>query len=291
MEYTTASFVSPSDSLEITTHTWQSAVSPARGVVQIAHGVAEHSLRYDRLAQALSAAGYIVYASDHRGHGGSVDGHVALGSFGAAGWPALVNDLVVFSENIRSEHPELPLFLVAHSMGSFAAQEVILDHSELYRGVVLSGSTALDLLAQGLAAAGTGPVELTAFNAAFENRTGYEWLTRDEAEVDLYVADPLSGFDLADDTVPQLFTAAVRLADPEALAGVRSELPILVISGQDDPLSGEGALVGALAQRYTAAGVSDVQLKVYPGARHEIFNEINRDEITAHVIEWLNAHV
>ncbi|MCU1482286.1 MAG: alpha/beta hydrolase [Subtercola sp.] len=257
--------------------------------MQIAHGVAEHSLRYDRLAQALSAAGYIVYANDHRGHGGSVDGHVALGSFGAAGWPALVNDLVVFSESIRSAHSQLPLFLVAHSMGSFAAQEVILDHSELYSGVVLSGSTALDLLAQALAAAGPGPVELTAFNAAFENRTGYEWLSRDEPEVDLYVADPLSGFELADDTVPQLFTAAVRLADPEALAGVRSGLPILVISGQDDPLSGNGALVDGLAQRYTAAGVSDVELKVYPGARHEIFNEINRDEITAYVIEWLNS--
>ena len=290
MEYTTSSFPSAADSLAITTHTWPAGTDTPLGVVQLAHGVAEHSLRYDRIAQALSAAGYIVYANDHRGHGESIGGDVTLGYFGAAGWPALVADLVAFSESIRAEHGDLPLFLVAHSMGSFAAQEVILDHSELYTGVVLSGTTALDLLAQGLAAAGDGPVELTAFNAAFENRTGYEWLSRDEAEVDKYVADPLSGFDLADDTVPQLFTAAVRLADPDALSGIRSDLPILIVSGQDDPLSGDGQLVGALAQRYRDAGITDVSLTVYPGARHEIFNETNRDEITADVISWLKSH-
>lgn len=260
--------------------------------MQIAHGGAEHSLRYDRLAQELSAAGYVVYANDHRGHGSSVGGDVTLGSFGSAGWPALVGDVVAFSKSIRADNAGLPLFLVTHSMGSFAAQEVILDHSELYSGVVLSGSSALDLLVQGLAAAGPGPVELNAFNAAFENRTGYEWLSRDEAEVDLYVADPLSGFDPPDDTMLQLFSASVaaRLADPEALSGVRADLPLLVVSGQDDPLSGNGQLVGVLAQRYRDAGVSDVTLIVYPGARHEIFNETNRDEITAGVIGWLNEH-
>jgi alpha-beta hydrolase superfamily lysophospholipase len=148
----------------------------------------------------------------------------------------------------------------------------------------------LDLLAQGLAAAGDGPVELTAFNAAFENRTGYEWLSRDEAEVDKYVADPLSGFDLADDTVPQLFSAADRLADPAELARIRKGLPILVTSGQADPLSGDGQLVGVLAQRYLGAGIADVTLTVYPEARHEIFNETNRDQITADIIEWIDAH-
>lgn len=289
MELTTTSFPSSADGLAIATHRWAPADSP-RAVVQLAHGVAEHATRYARLAEALTAAGYLVYANDHRGHGASVGGDVSLGGFGAAGWPALIADAVALSDSIRSENPDLPLFLIAHSMGSFAAQEIILDHSELYRGVVLTGSTALDLLAQGLAAAGDGPVELTAFNAAFENRTGYEWLSRDASEVDAYVADPLSGFDLADDTVPQLFTAAARLADPAALAGIRKDLPILIASGQDDPLSGGGQLVGALAQRYRDAGVTDVTLTVYPGARHEIFNEINRNEVTADVVQWLSAH-
>ena len=220
MEFTTSSFQSAADGLSIAIRRWAPAGRPV-GAVQVAHGVAEHSGRYARLAAALTDAGYVVYANDHRGHGASVGGDVTLGSFGAAGWSALIADAVTLGELIRSENPGIATFLVAHSMGSFAAQEIILDHSELYRAVVLSGSTALDLLTQGLAAAGDGPVELTVFNAAFENRTGYEWLTRDEAEVDKYVADPLSGFDLADDTVPQLFSGAARLADPAALAGIR----------------------------------------------------------------------
>jgi alpha-beta hydrolase superfamily lysophospholipase len=133
-------------------------------------------------------------------------------------------------------------------------------------------------------------VGLEAFNAGFEHRTGYEWLSRDEAEVDAYVASPLCGFDVPDDAIPQMFAHAARLADPEALAGIRPDLPILIVSGQADPLSGDGQLVQLLGQRYREAGVSDVTTRVYPGARHEIFNETNRDEITRDVIDWLKAH-
>ena len=122
------------------------------------------------------------------------------------------------------------------------------------------------------------------------NRTGYEWLSRDEAEVDAYVADPLCGFDLPDATVPALFGAARRLAEPGELARIRSDLPILIVSGKADPLAGNGELVELLAQRYRDAGVQDVTVTVYDGARHEIFNELNRDQITADVINWLLAH-
>jgi alpha-beta hydrolase superfamily lysophospholipase len=291
MEPAVASFSSPVDSLAIATYSWPTSADAPRGVVQIAHGIAEYALRYDRLAQALVSDGWLVYASDHRGHGDSTSNDVPLGAFGAAGWPALVADLVAFSRHLRETHPGLPLFLLGHSMGSFASQEALLDHSRLYDGVVLTGSTALDVLAQGLAAAaGDGPVELTAFNASFENRTGYEWLSRDEAEVDQYVADPRSGFDLPDDTIPQLFVSAPRLGDPDALGQIVSTLPILILSGQDDPLSGGGQLVEILAQRYRDAGVADVTLQLYTGARHEVFNETNRDEITAFVIDWIDAH-
>jgi alpha-beta hydrolase superfamily lysophospholipase len=289
VESTTTSFSSPVDGLEITYHVW-GAVAPAQGTVQIAHGVAEHSLRYARLAAALSSAGYRVYANDHRGHGASVSDEVTLGSFGAAGWPALIADAVALGELIAKGNPGVPHFLVAHSMGSFAAQEIMLDRSDLFDGVVLTGTTALDLMAEALAAAGPGPVELTAFNAGFEPRTGYEWLSRDDAEVDAYVADPLSGFDLADDTVPQLFTSAGRLADPTALGGVRDDLPVLIASGEDDPLAGKGQLIQALAQRYRDAGITDLQVNLYPEARHEVFNETNREEITEDVVAWLAKH-
>lgn len=283
---TTATFVSPTDGTALAIRTWGEELSAPRGVVQIAHGIAEHGQRYDRLARALVAAGYVVRAVDHRGHGGSVASADQLGHFE---FEALVADVAAMGASLRDDFSGIPLFLVAHSMGSFAAQTVILDRSDLYDGVVLSGSTALDVLAGALSNA-EGPAGLEAFNAGFEHRTGYEWLSRDEAEVDAYVADPLSGFDLPDTAVPQLFVGAERLADPAAIGGIRSDLPVLVVSGDADPLAGGGALVELLGERYREAGLKDVTVTLYSGARHEIFNETNRDAITTDVIGWLTAH-
>jgi alpha-beta hydrolase superfamily lysophospholipase len=277
-----STFTSPVDGLELATYTWD--VADPRGVVQVAHGLAEHSSRYDRFARALNDAGYSVRACDHRGHGDSVAG--SPGDFGAAGFDGLIADLAAYGAGLQGD---LPLFLFAHSMGSFAAQSVLLTHSGQYTGVVLSGSTALDLLAAGLAQA-EGPVGLEAFNAGFEPRTGYEWLSRDEAEVDRYVADPLCGFELPDETVPMLFGAAATLGDPTALAAIRPDLPLLIVSGSDDPLAGGGQLVQVLGQRYRDAGLADVTVTLYDGARHEILNETNRDEVTADIVAWLDAH-
>lgn len=281
-----STFASPTDALELAVYAWD--VPDPQGMVQVAHGLAEHSARYDRFARALNEAGYGVRAVDHRGHGDSIA--ATPGDFGPGGFEALIADLAAYGASLRdSLSGDLPLFLFAHSMGSFAAQSVILTHSAQYAGVVLSGSTPLDLLAAGLAAA-EGPVGLEAFNAGFERRTGYEWLSRDEAEVDRYVADPLCGFDLPDETVPALFGAAGTLADPAALAAIRPDLPLLIASGSDDPLAGGGQLVEVLGRRYRDAGLADVTVKVYAGARHEILNEVNRDEVTADVVAWFDAH-
>ena len=293
MPFTESTFTSPTDSIQLATYAWDQGVtapsSGPRGVVQVAHGLAEHSARYDRLAEALNAAGFLVHAADHRGHGLSIEAGATPGDFGDPGFGGLIDDVAAYGATLAGDHPDLPLFLVAHSMGSFAAQSVLLDHSAQYAGVVLSGSTALDVLA-GILAEQEGPAGLEAFNAGFEHRTGYEWLSRDEAEVDLYMADPLCGFDVPEDAIPQMFERAARLADPDALAGIRSDLPILVASGQADPLSGDGQLVQLLGQRYRDAGISDVTVQVYPEARHEIFNETNRDAITTDVVDWLVAH-
>ncbi len=286
MAYSTSSFRSPSDETVLATFTWDEVEHPL-GVVQIAHGLAEHGSRYDRLAQTLNAAGFVVHAHDHRGHGSSLVPGGRLGEFGPAGFAALIDDVAAYGASI--EHDELPLFLLAHSMGSFAAQSVLLDHSAQYAGVVLSGSTALDVLAASLAES-EGPAGLEAFNAGFAHRTGYEWLSRDEAEVDAYVASPLCGFDVPEDAIPQMFAQAGRLADPDALSGIRPDLPLLIVSGQADPLSGDGQLVELLGQRYRDAGIADVTTRVFPGARHEIFNETNRDAITTEVVDWLTAH-
>jgi alpha-beta hydrolase superfamily lysophospholipase len=193
--------------------------------------------------------------------------------------------------SVAGRHPRLPLFLIGHSMGSYALQQVILDHADVWAGVVLSGTTALDLMLQAMAAGGeSASGDLSAFNAGFEPRTGFEWLSRDEDEVDRYVADPWCGFEADPDVMPQLFSGAPRVADASALAGIRSDLPILIVSGDADPLAGGGALIETVGQRYRDAGIRDVTVRLYPGARHEIFNETNRDEITAGVIDWLDAH-
>ena len=278
-----SSYVSMQDELRISTYTWPTTAEPARGVVQIAHGLAEHGSRYARFAGALNSAGFHVIASDHRGHGSSITD--TPGDFGAQGFAALWSDIEQLGESLRLDHPNLPLFLFAHSMGSFAAQHVLIERSDLYDGVVLSGSTTLDVLAANMADAPAG--DLSVFNNAFEHRTGYEWLSRDEAGVDAYVADPLCGFDLPDSTVPALFTGADDLADPRKLGEIRSDLPLLLTSGSDDPLADGGQLIELLASRYREAGLSEVTVKIYPGARHEIVNETNRDEVTSDIIDWL----
>lgn len=287
--YTQSSLVSPSDETVLATYAWAAPERP-RGVVQIAHGLAEHGARYDRLAQALVEAGYAVHAVDHRGHGHSTTPE-GRGDFGPAGFVGVAADIAAFGQHLAETHGGLPLFLVAHSMGSIAGQEAILDHSERYAGVVFSGSTAVDALAQALAAAPEGgPSGLEAFNVGFEHRTGFEWLSRDAAEVDAYVADPLCGFDLPDDALPQLLARGARLADPEELRNIRPDLPLLLISGERDPIAGGGALVELLGHRYREAGVRDVTVRLYPEARHEIFNETNRAEVTRDVIAWLDGH-
>lgn len=295
MTFTTATLISPTDGLALVAYAWEGVAEP-RAVVQLAHGLAEHSARYDRLATALNAAGYLVYSHDHRGHGLSAGDQVPLGSFGEAGWDGLVADLVAVGRSLAEVHGDLPVYLIGHSMGSFALQQAILDDSDLWAGAVLSGTTALDLLVAAMAASApaggqaSAGGDLSAFNAGFEPRTGFEWLSRDEAEVDRYVADPLCGFEVAPETMPMMFGAGGRLADPAALAGIRTDLPILVVSGDADPLAGGGALIEAVAQRYREAGIADVTVRLFPGARHEIFNETNRDEVTAVVINWLDAH-
>ncbi|MFD1860789.1 alpha/beta fold hydrolase [Aeromicrobium camelliae] len=287
MSYISGSYASDQDGIAIATYSWLLPDDTmARGVVQIAHGLAEHAGRYDRFARALNDAGFHVVASDHRGHGQSI--HTVGGDFGAPGFPGLQADMVQLGEELKSSYPRVPLFLFAHSMGSFATQHLLLERSDLYDGVVLSGTSVLDAI---VASMGDRPIgDLSAFNAQFEHRTGYEWLSRDTDEVDKYVADPLCGFDLPAETVATLFAGADELADPANLATIRHDLPILLASGTADPLAGGGQLVENLADRYRAAGLTDVEVRLYPEARHEIVNETNRDEVTEDIVRWLIEH-
>jgi len=265
---------------------WSGDGSP-RAIVQIAHGMGEHAGRYARFAAALVDAGYVVYANDHRGHGRTAGTAERHGDLGTAGWAGLVGDLGLVSALARDDHPDRPLVVFGHSMGSFALQEHLLDHSAELDAAILSGTSAGDVIAAGLDP--TQQPDLTAFNAAFEPaRTEYDWLSRDDAEVDAYVADPACGFGVSVDAMPGLLQGAMSVADPSRLARIRADLPILLLSGDADPLAGGGALVELVAQRYGDAGVRDVTVQLHPGARHELLNETNRDEVTADILAWID---
>ncbi len=291
MASSTFLFAAP-DGTQLFTRRWTPADAPI-GVVLIAHGMGEHSARYARLAEALTGHGWIVYAPDLRGHGRTALGEDlsgparALGDLGPAGWNGLVDDLVQLDRRIGADHAGLPRVLLGHSMGSFAAQQFVLDHSAEIDGLVLSGTTALDLAATTMDT--EAETDLTGLNAAFEPaRTPFDWLSRDEAEVDLYVADPLCGFGLDVAATRSLVAAAGRTADPEALAAIRDDLPVYLVAGSADPLNLELALLDLVIQRYRDAGIHDITTDFRQGARHEVFNETDRDEVTAHLVAWLD---
>jgi alpha-beta hydrolase superfamily lysophospholipase len=243
--------------------------------VQLAHGMGEHG------------SGYVVYAQDHRGHGATAD-PAALGDLGEGSWPALVADIGLLSARIKGEHPGLPLVLLGHSMGSFAVQQYLLDHSEDVDAVALTGTAVIDLLEPALDL--DQPLDLSLFNAAFQPaRTDFDWLSRDDAVVDAYVADPRCGFGIDTESAKAMFIGARRLADPDQVARMRSDLPVYIAVGECDPVNGGLTLLTPLTERYQAAGLTDVTVRVYPGARHEVLNETNNSEVIGDLTDWLSG--
>src|SRR3712207_747809 len=280
--------VRSANDVPVTVYRWDPA-GPPRGIVQLTHGMGEHLLRYQPLAADLTGAGFTVVGQDHRGHGATAQGG-QWGELGPGGWEELVRDIGRVSDRVRADLPDLPLVLLGHSMGSFAAQQYVLDHSRELAGLVLTGTTTLDLLEPALDL--DGPTDLSAFNAPFAPaRTDYDWLSRDEAQVDAYVADPRCGFGLAAAHNKQMFVSARQLADAQRLGQLRRDLPVYVAVGDADPLNGQLALVDALVQRLRDSGLDDVTVHAYEGARHEVFNETNRAEVVADLLAWLDRVV
>lgn len=279
----------------------------AKAAVQIAHGAAEHALRYRRFALFLNAAGYVVYANDHRGHGKTAGSLEKAGIAGADGWNRMVDDMKLLSDRIRSENPGLPLVLFGHSMGSFLAQQYIQSWGSALAGVVLSGTTGSlgDNLPMVIAAVEQdierqGPDAPSAvfgqmfagFNAPFEPvKTGFEWLSRDEAEVQKYVDDPWCGFPFTNALVADMLKGGQALWSPENEARIPTDLSVLMVAGAMDPVGGFAAQVQALAARYRTLGVKDLTVKLYADARHEVLNETNRDEVQQDILDWLDAHI
>ena len=257
------------------------------GVVVLVHGMGEHLRRYDHVASALTAQGFAVYGHDHRGHGSSRDADDEPGQLGPNGWSALVDDLNLVIAQAKSDHPGLPVVMVAHSMGSFAAQQFLLDHGADVDAVALTGTAALDLLETAMDL--SSDLDLSAFNTPFQPaRTDFDWLSRDESVVDAYLADPLCGFGIDAASLKDMFAGARRLADPDEVARMPNDLPVYVAVGSRDPVNGGLTLLWALMDRYRAAGLSDVTVRVYDDGRHEILNEINRAEVIGDLLQWLH---
>lgn len=277
----------------------------AIAVVQIIHGMAEHGERYARLAQTLTDAGYAVYAQDLPGHGRTARAPDELGHFADRdGWNFALAHINQLRQHIEHEHRNLPLFLLGHSMGSFLLQDYLVEHGRGLAGAIFSAANGdvgpLRVIGLGLLRAESlwygrrhrsALAELMSFkefNRRYKPaRTDFDWLSRDEAEVDLYIKDPRCGFRCSAGLWMDMLGAAGRHGDVERLAAIPKELPILIINGSEDAATQGAKGPRALERIYRKVGIKSLTTHIYDGARHELFNESCREQVTGDVLRWL----
>lgn len=272
------------DGHPIDVHVWTGA-APVRGIVQIAHGMGEHARRYCALAEALAAHGVAVYANEHRGHGEEALRRHEKGELGPRGFAGLVADMGRVSEFARARHPGVPLILIGHSMGSFAVKVYLLDHAARVDAAAFTGTVALDLAEAGNASA--WKLQDKSAKPAEVRRTPYDWLSRDEAQVDAYIADPLCGHRLNVKSRQSMYAAYARTTAPGAFRVVPPTMPLFFFVGAEDAMHRKLAYFEPLVERFRSAGATDITVKVYPGARHEVLHETNRGEVIADVVAWV----
>ncbi len=285
------------------------STQPPRAIVLIAHGMAEHSARYARVAEALTGAGYAVYASDHRGHGHTPTTPADLGHFADRdGWEKVVTDLQQVLDTAKARHPGVPVFLLGHSMGSYIARGLAFRRGDALAGLLLSGTThdhpiayqaprlivAAERARLGKRGKSAVVKKLTfdAFNKRFvPNRTPSDWLSRDDAEVDKYLNDPLCGFECTNQLWWDVLGGMAEMCTPKNVARMPKTLPIYLLAGECDPVNNSLAGIRKLQAALETAGMESVTCRVYPQARHELLNETNRDEITKDLLAWLDAQL
>ncbi|WP_420467363.1 lysophospholipase [Panacagrimonas sp.] len=283
---------------------WMPAQAP-QACVQIVHGMSEHGGRYARFASALNKAGFAVFAQDLPGHGRSARAPDELGHFADDhGWRLALQAIRAVQVDIREKHAGLPLLLFGHSLGGLLSQDYIVHHGREIAACVLSSTTGsmglMRSIGLGLMTAEkvwAGPrhrsalaeaLSFKAFNRKFKpNRTDFDWLSRDAEEVNRYVDDPRCGFRASTELWLELLAIGARLREPVRLARIPKTLPILLIAGSDDPATQGLKGPRALEQAYRSAGIEDVTLKGYEGARHELLNDLCREQVTADIVQWL----
>ena len=283
----------------------EKAFWPANGetkaVVQLVHGMAEHIRRYDETARKLNEAGIAVVGHTHMGHGPYAD---ILGYFGRkGGWDVLIEDVHALRAETQKQFPGVPYFLLGHSMGSFVVRGYSLKYEKGLSGVILSGTGHFDkplvtsavfissaiCLFGGAAKPSKFLAQMTSSGKNPEYKTPFDWLTRDEKEVQKYIDDPLCGFPFTAAGYRDMFSGLSRLY-PEKLSPMEKDIPVYLFSGDKDPVGGNGAGVEKVAQEIRNAGVQEVQVRLYPEGRHEMINEFNREEVWAELTKWVFAH-
>ena len=280
---------------------------PLRGVVQIVHGVAEHMGRYEEVASFLTEHGYLVCGEDHLGHGKTAQPGEE-GFFGETdGWALVTRDVARLRQLQGEKYPHLPNFLLGHSMGSFLARTYLIDYPGTLTGAILSGTgqesaplVALGKLLAGVECRRLGPrgisplvdkLSLGAYNRKFApNRTGADWISRDEAQVDRYLADPYCQYQSTVSMFEAMMGGLQYIAKKENLARMDPATPVCFLSGDQDPVGGMGKGVKKVVGMFQKAGCRDVTVRLYPGGRHEMFHETNAQEVFEHLLSWLEEH-
>ncbi|WP_238996533.1 alpha/beta hydrolase [Paenibacillus pinistramenti] len=278
-----------------------------KGIVQIVHGMAETAKRYTETAAELVKQGYLVYAADLRGHGRTAEMFHGLGYAGKDGHNGMVQDIILLGSEIARRHPGLPLFLLGHSMGSFLVQKVMYTAPEPYAGFLLTGTCGrqpmiaigekLAMLQCSLQGDRQPSMLLNAlvfgpYNRQFRPvRTPFDWLTRDKDEVDLFIKDPSCGELCSAGFFHDFFRLLLEIHKPVHMSRIPKHKPVFVFSGGQDPVGQNGKGVKRLIAEYERLGLQHLEWKLYPGARHELFHELNKAEVIRDVLAWLDRQV
>lgn len=275
-----------------------------RGILQISHGMSEYFLRYDDFAQFMARHGYVVCGNDHLGHGATVAvdadyGHISDEN----GWQYMLEDLHTVTKKIRKKFPKLPFYLLGHSMGSFLARLYLAEYPEEADAAIIMGTSGdnqslpLGLCFCNLTISLQGyrhrslMLDYLAFGAYNrripQNETKFDWLSRDHQVVEAYIADPKCGFVFTASSFKAMFTLLQKISNKGWVKALNPELPVYMLAGKMDPVGNYGQGVKVVFEKMKQHGMQDVTLKLYPGARHELLNETNRQEVYEDILSWL----
>ena len=280
-----------------------------RAIVQIIHGIAEYIDRYDEFMSFLADNGIIAVGTDHLGHGKSIESEEQTGFFAYDnGWDYVVRDEEVLRLAMHENYPELPIIVFGHSMGSFMTRTLLIRYPDAFNAAIISGTgnqgaalvnggLFMGNLFTGLKGAHhyskfLNNLAFGSYNKIYDNpKTEYDWLSRDEANVQKYIDDPLCGFIPSCSLFRDMMTGVKFITNKKNLTAMNKDMPVYFMSGDMDPVGECGKGVQKAYNNFLEAGMKDVSIKLYPGGRHEMLNEINKDEVYTDILAWLDSKI